>query len=66
MSVATGPIARTSKWFISWSALDVGRDSLSRISDAYGDEFAFTEGALERVDMELEAQDRPVDHQPMD
>jgi len=64
--VGRGDIARTAKWFISWSALDVGRDSLSRVSDAYADEFAFTDGALERVDIELEAQDRPVDHQPMD
>jgi arylsulfatase len=64
--VGSGRIARTAKWFISWSALDVGRDSLSRVCDAYDDEFAFTAGALERVDFELEPQARPVDHQPMD
>lgn len=64
--VGGGDIARTAKWFISWSALDVGRDSLSRVSDAYDGDFAFTAGALERVDFELEAQDRPVDYQPMD
>ena len=61
-----GEIGRTARWFISWSALDVGRDSLSRVSDAYDDEFAFTPDALERVDIDLEIQDRPVDHQPMD
>ena len=64
--VAAGEIPRTARWFISWSALDVGRDSLSRVSDAYDDEFAFTPGALERVDFDLEAQERPVDHQPLD
>lgn len=62
----SGEIPRTAKWFISWSALDVGRDSLSRVSDAYDGEFRFTPGALERVDFDLEIQDRPVDHQPMD
>ena len=61
-----GKIPRTARWFISWSALDVGRDSLSRVSDAYDDDFAFTPGRLERVDFDLEAQQRPVDHQPMD
>ncbi len=65
-TVGRGPIERTAKWFISWSALDVGRDSLSRVSDAYACDFAFTPDALERVDLELEHQDRPVDHQPMD
>jgi hypothetical protein len=65
-AVGNGEIARTAKWFISWSALDVGRDSLSRVSEAYEGEFAFTAGALERVDFELEIQARPVDHQPMD
>jgi arylsulfatase len=63
--VGRGPIARTAKWFISWSPLDVGRDSLSRVSDAYTDEFAFT-AALQRVDIELEPQARPVDHRPID
>ena len=65
-AAGSGEIARTAKWFISWSALDIGRDSLSRVSDAYNDDFAFTAGALERVDFELEIQARPVDHQPMD
>ena len=59
-------IPRTARWFISWSALDVGRDSLSRVSQAYQDDFAFTQGRLERVDFDLEVQERPVDHQPMD
>jgi arylsulfatase len=64
--VGAGTIPRTARWFISWSALDIGRDSLSRISDAYADEFAFSAGALRRVDFELEPQARPVDHQPID
>jgi arylsulfatase len=64
--VGQGEIPRTARWFISWSALDVGRDSLSRVSDAYTDEFAFTPGALQRVEMELEPMQHPVDHQPMD
>ena len=64
--VGEGPIPRSARWFISWSALDVGRDSLSRVSDAYTDEFAFTPGALQRVEFELEPMQDPVDHQPMD
>ena len=64
--VGEASIPRSARWFISWSALDVGRDSLSRVSDAYADEFAFTPGALQRVELELEPQERPVDHQPID
>jgi hypothetical protein len=64
--VGEAPIPRSARWFISWSALDVGRDSLSRVSDAYADEFAFTPGALQRVEFELEPQQHPVDHQPID
>jgi len=64
--VGEGEIPRSARWFISWSALDVGRDSLSRVSEAYTDEFAFTPGALQRVEMELEPMPHPVDHQPMD
>jgi arylsulfatase len=66
VAAGSGVIARTAKWFISWSALDVGRDSLSRVSDAYPDAFPFTPGALERVDFELEPMARPVDHAPID
>jgi arylsulfatase A-like enzyme len=65
-AVGEGPIPRSARWFISWSALDVGRDSLSRVSDAYVDEFAFTPGALQRVEIELEPQQDPIDHQPID
>jgi len=32
----------------------------------YADEFAFTPGALQRVEIELEPQQQPIDHQPMD
>ena len=64
--VGEGEIPRSARWFISWSALDVGRDSLSRVSDAYADEFTFTPGALQRVEIELEPQPKPVDHQPLD
>jgi arylsulfatase len=64
--VGEGVIPRSARWFISWSALDVGRDSLSRVSEAYTDEFAFTPGALKRVEIELEPMQHPVDHQPMD
>jgi arylsulfatase len=64
--VGEGRIPRSARWFISWSALDVGRDSLSRVSEAYADEFAFTPGALQRVEFELEPQARPIDHQPLD
>jgi arylsulfatase len=64
--VGRGEIARTARWFISWSALDVGRDSLSRVSDAYSGAFPFTPGALARVDFELEPMAQPVDHAPVD
>jgi arylsulfatase len=64
--VGRGEIPRTAKWFISWSALDVGRDSLSRVSDAYSGAFPFTPGALARVDFELEPMAQPVDHAPVD
>jgi arylsulfatase len=64
--VGHGEIPRTAKWFISWSALDVGRDSLSRVSDAYRDSFPFTPGALVRVEFELEPVAQPVDHAPVD
>jgi arylsulfatase len=64
--VGEGSIPRSARWFISWSALDVGRDSLSRVSDAYTDAFEFTPGALQQVEFELEPQQQPVDHQPMD
>jgi arylsulfatase len=64
--VGCGEIPRTAKWFISWSALDVGRDSLSRVSDVYADAFPFTPGALARVDFELEPVTQPVDHAPID
>jgi arylsulfatase len=66
VDVGEASIPRTARWFISWSALDVGRDSLSRVSDAYADAFAFTPGALQRVEIELEPQQQPVDHQPVD
>ena len=66
VAVGSGAIPRSARWFISWSALDVGRDSLSRVSDSYADEFAFTPGALQRVEIELEPQQDPIDHQPID
>ena len=59
VAVGEATIPRSARWFISWSALDVGRDSLSRVSDAYADEFAFTPGALQRVEFELEPQQQP-------
>jgi arylsulfatase A-like enzyme len=66
VAVGEDAIPRTARWFISWSALDVGRESLSRVSDSYADEFAFTAGALQRVEIELEPQQDPLDHQPVD
>jgi arylsulfatase len=65
-AVGEGDIPHTAQWFISWSPLDIGRDSLSRVSDAYPDAFPFTAGALLRVDFDLEAQERPVDYAPVD
>jgi arylsulfatase len=64
--VAQGVIGRTSKWFLTWSPLDVGRDSLSRISDDYAGAFEFTRDALVRVDVELDPREHAVDHHPAD
>jgi len=64
--VGEATIPRTAPWFISWSALDVGRDSLSRVSDAYADAFSFTPGALRRVEFELEPRRNAVDHEAID
>jgi len=64
--VGEATIPRTAPWFISWSALDVGRDSLSRVSDAYADAFPFTPGALQRVEFELEPRRNAVDHEAID
>ena len=64
--VGEAAIPRTAQWFISWSALDVGRDSLSRVSDAYVDAFPFTPGALQRVEFELEPRRNAVDHEAID
>ena len=64
--VGEAAIPRTAQWFISWSALDVGRDSLSRVSDAYADAFPFTPGALQRVEFELEPRRNAVDHEAID
>jgi len=64
--VGEATIPRTAPWFISWSALDVGRDSLSRVSDAYADAFSFTPGALQRVEFELEPRRNAVDHEAID
>jgi arylsulfatase len=64
--IGQGDVPHTAKWFISWSPLDLGRDGLSRVTDTYGDAFAFTPGALERVDFELEPKDVVLDLHPVD
>jgi arylsulfatase len=64
--VGRGVIPRTAKWFISWSPMDVGRDSLSRISEAYAGEFPFTPDALDRVEFDLASTDQPIDQHPVD
>ena len=63
---ASGEIPRTAKWFISWSPLDVGRDSLSRVSGAYADAFPFTATALDRVDIQLGMNESAYVHHPID
>jgi arylsulfatase len=63
---ASGEIPRTARWFISWSPLDVGRDSLSRVSDAYSDAFPFTTSALDHVDIELGPNESAYVHHPVD
>ena len=42
-------------WLIAWEGLDVGRDSLSPVTDDYGkgNGFAFPASALTRVDIKV-------------
>lgn len=59
-------IPATSRYFMSWAGLDIGRDALSPVSTNYDGDFPFT-GIIDRVTFEL-ADDNPVldDYEPQD
>lgn len=46
--IGRGVLPRVLPHFLGWAGLDVGKDSLSRVSSNYADEFAF-EGKIEKV-----------------
>jgi arylsulfatase A-like enzyme len=54
--VGSGALVTTQAGVISWAGLDVGRDTMSPVSDAYVGEgdFAFPQGALMKVEVTLE------------
>ena len=60
--VGEGPVSKSpTTRYLSWEGLDVGRDALSPVSDAYADrgDFAFTPGALGAVKIEVGEALRP-------
>nr|WP_245354321.1 arylsulfatase [Brachybacterium sacelli] len=64
--VGSVEIPRTSRYFMSWAGLDIGRDALSPVSDAYDGEFPFS-GTLDAVEFSLaELNGGPGDHEPAD
>nr|WP_240423856.1 arylsulfatase [Microbacterium halotolerans] len=61
-------IDATSRYFMDWEGLDVGRDGLSPVSPDYADRrpFAFT-GEIKSIDFDLgDDLDGPADYEPMD
>jgi len=66
--VATGEVTipRTSRYFMSWAGLDIGRDALSPVTAAYDGEFPFT-GILDSVEFTLSPlHEGPGDHESDD
>lgn len=65
-AAATVDMPATSRYFMSWAGLDIGRDALSPVSPNYSGEFAFT-GSIDRITFEL-ADDNlsPGDYEPQD
>ncbi|WP_020497924.1 arylsulfatase [Sciscionella marina] len=56
----------TSRYFMSWGGLDLGRDGCSPVSQAYSGEFPFT-GTIDRVVFDLEDDTEQVgDYEPQD
>lgn len=56
----------TSRYFMSWGGLDLGRDGSSPVSDAYTGEFPFT-GTIDRVVFDLDDDtDHVGDYEPQD
>jgi hypothetical protein len=52
---ATASYTFPSALFYAWEGVDIGRDALSHVSEAYADkgDFEFPEGALHKVDLEI-------------
>ncbi|MQA04152.1 MAG: sulfatase-like hydrolase/transferase [Streptosporangiales bacterium] len=64
--VAEVKMPATSRYFMSWAGLDLGRDALSPVSPAYGGEFPFT-GEIEQVTFRLGSDTGAVsDYEPAD
>jgi arylsulfatase len=55
VKAAEAKIESSLPWMLSWEGLDVGRDSLSPVTDDYGPkgDFVFPVAALSRVDIKL-------------
>lgn len=59
-------LPETSRYFMSWAGLDLGRDSLSPVSPNYSGEFPFT-GVIDRVVFDLvDDHDNAGDYEPAD
>lgn len=59
-------LARTSRYFMSWAGLDVGRDALSPVSHNYQGEFPYS-GTIDRIVFDLaDDHDSSGDYEPQD
>ena len=59
-------IPRTSRYFMSWAGLDLGRDALSPVSPNYDGEFPYT-GGIDRVEFHLaDDHESSGDYEPED
>jgi len=63
--VGTGHIPKTHRYMIAWQGLDVGRDALSPVTDAYDGEFPFTD-QIETVSYHLEDDSPNEAYEPAD
>jgi arylsulfatase len=53
--IAAANYTMPSTLFYAWEGIDIGRDGLSHVSEAYADkgDFAFPEGAIRKVELEI-------------
>ncbi len=58
VALASGEIASTARYMLAWQGLEIGRDSLSPVSERYPRDFAFT-GDLATVVISLAEDDAP-------